>query len=188
MYAAPGQTVVMPFTLRAVGPGGLTYALTAGSGLAGATANPLVGSLTAPTGFSDVDVRVTVPADAAPANNVSHFVFDEPPALHSVIVSDEEAASEPLKAALSAAVDPSRKYIATVLGASHAAEIPWDDTALIVEVLNGYRLKETIPTNIAEFTLPVGVPEILREGTHITLVTYGASCRVAMDAAAELEV
>jgi 2-oxoisovalerate dehydrogenase E1 component len=62
-----------------------------------------------------------------------------------------------------------------------------DDTALIIEVLNGYRLKETIPANIGEFTLPLGVPEILREGSDITLVTYGASCRVAMDAAAELE-
>ncbi len=62
-----------------------------------------------------------------------------------------------------------------------------DDTALIVEVLNGYRLKETIPTNVGEFTVPLGVPEILREGTDITLVTYGASCRIAMEAASELE-
>jgi pyruvate/2-oxoglutarate/acetoin dehydrogenase E1 component len=62
-----------------------------------------------------------------------------------------------------------------------------DDTALIVEVLNGYRLKETIPANVGEFTVPLGVPEILREGSDITLVTYGASCRVAMDAATELE-
>ena len=61
-----------------------------------------------------------------------------------------------------------------------------DDTALIIEVLNGYRLKETIPANIDEFTVPVGVPEILREGTDITLVTYGACCRIAMEAAAEL--
>ncbi|HEY3874911.1 MAG TPA: thiamine pyrophosphate-dependent enzyme, partial [Candidatus Kapabacteria bacterium] len=62
-----------------------------------------------------------------------------------------------------------------------------DDTALIVEVLNGYRLKETIPTNIGTFTVPLGVPEILREGTDITLVTYGASCRIAMEAGVELE-
>ncbi|HWF44263.1 MAG TPA: thiamine pyrophosphate-dependent enzyme [Candidatus Kapabacteria bacterium] len=62
-----------------------------------------------------------------------------------------------------------------------------DDTALIVEVLNGYRLKETIPANVAEFTVPLGIPEILHEGTDITLVTYGACCRVAMEAAAELE-
>jgi 2-oxoisovalerate dehydrogenase E1 component len=62
-----------------------------------------------------------------------------------------------------------------------------DDTALIVEVLNGYRLKEIIPANIGEFTVPLGVPEVLREGADITLVTYGASCRIAMEAAAELE-
>lgn len=62
-----------------------------------------------------------------------------------------------------------------------------DDTALIVEVLNGYRLKETIPSNIGEFTLPLGVPEVLREGTDVTLVTYGACCRVAMEAADELQ-
>ena len=62
-----------------------------------------------------------------------------------------------------------------------------DDTALIIEVLNGYRLKETIPANIGEFTVPLGVPEILREGTDITLVTYGACCRIAMEAASELE-
>jgi 2-oxoisovalerate dehydrogenase E1 component len=62
-----------------------------------------------------------------------------------------------------------------------------DDAALIVEVLNGYRLKETIPANVGEFTVPLGVPEILHEGKDITLVTYGACCRVAMEAAAELE-
>jgi 2-oxoisovalerate dehydrogenase E1 component len=61
-----------------------------------------------------------------------------------------------------------------------------DDTALIIEVLNGYRLKETIPANVGEFTVPLGIPEILREGTDITLVTYGACCRIAMEAAEEL--
>ena len=62
-----------------------------------------------------------------------------------------------------------------------------DDTALIIEVLNGYRLKETIPANIGEFTVPIGVPEILHEGSDITLATYGACCRIAMEAAAELD-
>ncbi|MFI5263014.1 MAG: thiamine pyrophosphate-dependent enzyme [Candidatus Kapaibacterium sp.] len=62
-----------------------------------------------------------------------------------------------------------------------------DDTALIIEVLNGYRLKEKLPDNIGEFTLPLGVPEILKEGTDITLVTYGACCRIALDAMKELE-
>lgn len=62
-----------------------------------------------------------------------------------------------------------------------------DDPALIVEVLNGYRLKERIPDNLMEFTVPVGVPEILRRGTDVTIVTYGAMCRIVMEAAEELE-
>ena len=76
--------------------------------------------------------RVELPADAGAANNTFHFVFDEPPALRSVIVSDDEAESGPLQAALSAPSDPSRKYVATVFSARRAAEIPWDDAALIV--------------------------------------------------------
>jgi pyruvate/2-oxoglutarate/acetoin dehydrogenase E1 component len=62
-----------------------------------------------------------------------------------------------------------------------------DDPALIVEVLNGYRLKERIPDNLMEFTVPVGVPEVLRRGSDITIVTYGAMCRIVMSAAEELE-
>jgi 2-oxoisovalerate dehydrogenase E1 component len=62
-----------------------------------------------------------------------------------------------------------------------------DDTALIIECLNGYRLKERLPDNVAEFTLPLGVPEILREGTDVTIVTYGSMCRIVMEAAADLE-
>lgn len=61
-----------------------------------------------------------------------------------------------------------------------------DDPALIIETLNGYRLKERIPDNIVEFTIPLGVPEILNEGTDCTIVTYGAMCRIAMDAARQL--
>lgn len=61
-----------------------------------------------------------------------------------------------------------------------------DDPALIIETLNGYRLKEKIPENIMEFTLPLGVPEVLNEGADCTLVTYGAMCRIAMDAAKQL--
>ena len=60
-----------------------------------------------------------------------------------------------------------------------------DDAALVVEVLNGYRKKDTVPENIGEFTLPLGVPEILREGSDVTIVTYGACCAIA-EAAAEL--
>ena len=58
-----------------------------------------------------------------------------------------------------------------------------DEPGLVVEVLNGYRLKERLPDNIAEITMPLGVPERLREGHDITVVTYGAACRVALEAA-----
>ncbi len=61
-----------------------------------------------------------------------------------------------------------------------------DDPGLIVETLNAYRLKERIPDNIGAFTIPLGVPEVLNEGTDCTLVTYGAMCRIAMDAAKQL--
>lgn len=62
-----------------------------------------------------------------------------------------------------------------------------DDPAIIIECLNGYRLKERLPENIGEFTIPLGVPEILREGSDVTIVTYGSMCRVVMEAAEELE-
>jgi len=62
-----------------------------------------------------------------------------------------------------------------------------DDPALIVECLNGYRLKETLPQNIGDFTVPLGTPEILREGNDVTVVTYGSMCRIAMEAAEELD-
>jgi pyruvate/2-oxoglutarate/acetoin dehydrogenase E1 component/TPP-dependent pyruvate/acetoin dehydrogenase alpha subunit len=62
-----------------------------------------------------------------------------------------------------------------------------DNPAVVVEVLNGYRLKERVPDNIGEFTVPLGVPEVLREGSDITVVTYGACCVIALDAAHDLE-
>jgi pyruvate/2-oxoglutarate/acetoin dehydrogenase E1 component/TPP-dependent pyruvate/acetoin dehydrogenase alpha subunit len=61
-----------------------------------------------------------------------------------------------------------------------------DEPAVVVEVLNGYRVKERLPDNIGEFTVPLGVPEVLREGGDVTLVTYGACCRIALDAAQKL--
>lgn len=61
-----------------------------------------------------------------------------------------------------------------------------DDPAIIVEPLNGYRLKEKMPDNIAEVCVPLGVPEILRQGTDITIVTYGSMCRIVMEAAERL--
>ncbi len=62
-----------------------------------------------------------------------------------------------------------------------------DDPALIVECLNGYRLKERTPDNLSEIRTPLGVVETIREGSDLTLVTYGSSCRIAMDAANLLE-
>lgn len=62
-----------------------------------------------------------------------------------------------------------------------------DDPALIIECLNGYRLKEQLPSNIGEFTVSLGIPEILRKGEDVTIVTYGAMCKIVMEAAARLE-
>ena len=62
-----------------------------------------------------------------------------------------------------------------------------DDPALIIESLNGYRLKEKLPENLGKFTVPLGVPEILREGSDITIVTYGSMCRIVLEAAQQLE-
>ncbi len=61
-----------------------------------------------------------------------------------------------------------------------------DEPALVVECLNGYRTKEKLPENIGEYTLPLGIPETLIEGTDLTLVTYGSCVRIAQDAIAEL--
>ncbi|MBE0638816.1 MAG: transketolase [Bacteroidales bacterium] len=62
-----------------------------------------------------------------------------------------------------------------------------DDPALIIEPLNGYRLREKVPSNLGKFRIPVGVPEILKTGTDLTLVTYGACVRIAEDAVAQLQ-
>ncbi|MDH5606621.1 MAG: thiamine pyrophosphate-dependent enzyme [Anaerolineae bacterium] len=62
-----------------------------------------------------------------------------------------------------------------------------ENPAVVVEVLNGYRLKEKLPDNIGEFSLPLGIPEVLREGEDITIVTYGSLCRIALEAADILE-
>jgi pyruvate/2-oxoglutarate/acetoin dehydrogenase E1 component len=58
-----------------------------------------------------------------------------------------------------------------------------DDPAIVVEVLNGYRTKEKLPSNIADFTVPLGVPEVIRQGKDVTLVSYGATLRIVMEAA-----
>jgi pyruvate/2-oxoglutarate/acetoin dehydrogenase E1 component len=62
-----------------------------------------------------------------------------------------------------------------------------DNPGIVIEVLNGYRLKERVPDNVGLFTVPLGVPEVLRSGTDATVVTYGACCGLALDAAATLE-
>jgi 2-oxoisovalerate dehydrogenase E1 component len=61
------------------------------------------------------------------------------------------------------------------------------DPALVIEPLNGYRLKETRPDNIGEYKVPLGIPEILNEGNDITLVTYGSCVRIAQDAIKQLK-
>ena len=62
-----------------------------------------------------------------------------------------------------------------------------DEPAIIVETLNGYRLKEKQPNNLGEFTVPVGKIEVTKEGKDVTLVTYGSTWRLVMEAAEELE-
>ncbi len=61
-----------------------------------------------------------------------------------------------------------------------------DEPAIVVEVLNGYRVKERLPDNLSEMTLPLGVPETIRAGKDVTVVTYGACCRIVLDAAEKL--
>jgi 2-oxoisovalerate dehydrogenase E1 component len=61
-----------------------------------------------------------------------------------------------------------------------------DDAALVIEVLNGYRKKEKYPSNIGEYTVALGTPEIIREGDDITVVTYGSTCYLVLEAAERL--
>ena len=62
-----------------------------------------------------------------------------------------------------------------------------DEPALVIECLNGYRLKEKMPTNLGEFKTPIGVVETIKQGTDITLVSYGSTLRLVEQAANELE-
>ncbi|WP_440122389.1 alpha-ketoacid dehydrogenase subunit alpha/beta [Tenacibaculum sp. Ill] len=61
-----------------------------------------------------------------------------------------------------------------------------DDPALVVECLNGYRLKEELPTNLGDFKTPIGVVETIKEGTDITIVSYGSTLRIVEEAAKDL--
>jgi pyruvate/2-oxoglutarate/acetoin dehydrogenase E1 component len=62
-----------------------------------------------------------------------------------------------------------------------------NDPGLMIECLNGYRLKEKLPENLLEYAVPLGVPEIIRSGTDITMVGYGSTLRIIQDAAERLE-
>jgi pyruvate/2-oxoglutarate/acetoin dehydrogenase E1 component len=61
-----------------------------------------------------------------------------------------------------------------------------DEPALVIECLNGYRLKEKMPTNLGEFKTPIGVVETIKTGTDITIVSYGSTLRIIEQAAKEL--
>ncbi|HMK04280.1 MAG TPA: thiamine pyrophosphate-dependent enzyme [Ferruginibacter sp.] len=62
-----------------------------------------------------------------------------------------------------------------------------NDPGLVIECLNGYRLKEKLPSNLMAYTVPLGVPEIVKEGTDVTIVTYGSTLRIAMEATETLD-
>jgi pyruvate/2-oxoglutarate/acetoin dehydrogenase E1 component len=62
-----------------------------------------------------------------------------------------------------------------------------DDAAIVIECLNGYRSKERLPANLGEFTVPIGIPEVVREGTDLTLVSYGSTFTLCARAAERLE-
>jgi len=62
-----------------------------------------------------------------------------------------------------------------------------NDPAIVVECLNGYRLKEKTPSNLLEYTVPLGVPEVIREGEDITIVSYGSTLRIIQEAAERLQ-
>ncbi|MDB4533230.1 thiamine pyrophosphate-dependent enzyme [Vicingaceae bacterium] len=61
-----------------------------------------------------------------------------------------------------------------------------DDPALVIEPLNGYRTKEKMPSNLGDFTTPLGVPEIVTDGSDITIVSYGSTCNIAEQAVKQL--
>jgi pyruvate/2-oxoglutarate/acetoin dehydrogenase E1 component len=63
-----------------------------------------------------------------------------------------------------------------------------NDPAIVIEPLNGYRLKERMPENIGEFRIQLGVPEIINIGTDLTLVTYGSTVRIASEAVKQLSL
>jgi pyruvate/2-oxoglutarate/acetoin dehydrogenase E1 component len=63
-----------------------------------------------------------------------------------------------------------------------------NEPGLVIECLNGYRLKENLPTNLSEFTVPMGIPEVIKQGDDITIVSYGSTLRIIEDAVQHLEI
>jgi pyruvate/2-oxoglutarate/acetoin dehydrogenase E1 component/TPP-dependent pyruvate/acetoin dehydrogenase alpha subunit len=62
-----------------------------------------------------------------------------------------------------------------------------NDPAIVIECLNGYRLKEKLPSNLTSFTVPLGIPEVIKEGTDITIVSYGSVLRIIQEAVNRVE-
>jgi len=62
-----------------------------------------------------------------------------------------------------------------------------NDPAIIIECLNGYRLKEKLPVNLLDYRVPLGIPEVIKEGTDITIVSYGSVLRIILEAAKKLD-
>ncbi len=62
-----------------------------------------------------------------------------------------------------------------------------NDPGLVIECLNGYRLKEKLPSNLMAYTVPLGVPEIIKAGTDVTIVTYGSTLRIVLEATETLD-
>jgi 2-oxoisovalerate dehydrogenase E1 component len=62
-----------------------------------------------------------------------------------------------------------------------------DEPALVIECLNGYRTKEALPENLGEFTVPLGVPEVVSEGSDVTIVSYGSTFNICAQTLADLE-
>jgi pyruvate/2-oxoglutarate/acetoin dehydrogenase E1 component len=62
-----------------------------------------------------------------------------------------------------------------------------NDPGLVIECLNGYRLKEKLPSNLDTFTVQLGVPEVIHAGTDVTIVSYGSTLRIIVEAVQQLE-
>ncbi len=75
----------------------------------------------------------------------------------------------------------------TVAAGFYNTLLACDDAALIIEPLNGYRKKEKLPSNIGEYKIPLGIPEVVKEGSDITLVSYGSTFNLCMEAIPQLE-